>query len=69
MVEARRKVDAQGGMNHGTAEEMTPERAEYWEAISGLTDRQAITDEQMAFRRKIQSDMADVAPEERQAAE
>ncbi|PSS59883.1 hypothetical protein C6558_36275 [Ensifer sp. NM-2] len=49
-------------------EPMSPEKAEYWAKISELPDWWQVGAEQMAFRRKIEGEMAEVQPEEQSNA-
>lgn len=50
-------------------EEMTPEQAQYWETISAMRDAPSISEEQMAFRRKIGKEIEASKPDEQQAAQ
>jgi hypothetical protein len=50
-------------------EEMTPEQAEYWEKISAIRDAENITEEQMAFRRKVGKQIDGAAELHKRAAE
>ncbi len=56
-IEAKKRTDTDEN------EPLTAEKAEYWSKINDLKDAKEVTSEQMAFRRKIESDLQEVEPD------
>ena len=58
------RVEAKKRAEESSLDPMTSEKAEYWSKIGDLKDAPTVTAEQMGFRRKIETDLKEIKPDD-----